>query len=425
MRVPSTSRLGAVAAAALSVATIGGVSAAVASAWSSPTPATLYVNNSIGSGYGGAPASVASWRDGRWHRRHGHGLGSCSSATFTKIGQAVTAATAPGTRIVVCPGTYSGEDVTVNKPVSIEGIQATVDAAGESNGFTLLAPAAGTTIKGFTIENAVGEGVLALSTSDVSIVDNAIQNNDKGVGKTGVGYPQCEPSSENPFPDCGEGVHLMGTSGSRVAGNLIRDNAGGVLMTDETGPTAGNVIAHNWVLDNTLDCGITLAGHNPAAAPGGTPAPKAAGVYGNLIEDNVAEGNGVKGQGAGVLLAAGIPIGGGAVYDNTVRGNLVQGNGLAGVTLHNHYPNQDLNGNRIVHNRIGTNNVDGDQDFPVPDKETTGVFVGTAGLPALTVTIKHNVIFSNTYGIFLTGPMNTEQIKDNHFFDVKTDVVGP
>ncbi len=95
------------------------------------------------------------------------------------------------------------------------------------------------------------------------------------------------------------------------------------------------------------------------------------------------------------------------------------------MTLHNHYPNQDLNGNRIVHNRIGTNNVDGDQDFPVPDKETTGVFVGTAGLPALTVTIKHNVIFSNTYGIFLTGPMNTEQIKDNHFFDVKTDVVGP
>ena len=58
------------------------------------------------------------------------------------------------------PGIYR-EDVTVETPVTIEGIQATVDATGNPNGFTLKPPAAGTTIKGFTIENAVGEGVLA------------------------------------------------------------------------------------------------------------------------------------------------------------------------------------------------------------------------------------------------------------------------
>ena len=322
----------------------------------------------------------------------------------------------------MCPGIYR-EDVTVETPVTIEGSQATVDATGNPNGFTLKPLAAGTTIKGFTIENAVGEGVLALSTSNVTILDNTVQYNDKGVGKAKT-YPECEPTAENPFPDCGEGVHLMGTSNSKIVDNTIRDNSGGVLMTDETGPTDGNVVAHNWVLDNTGDCGITLAGHNPAAAPGGTPNPKVAGVYGNLIEDNVAEGNGVAGEGAGVLLAAGIPTGGGAVYNNTVSGNLVQGNGLAGVTLHNHFANQDLNGNRIVHNRIGPNNLDGDKDFPVPDKETTGVFVGTAGSP-LTITIKHNVIYSNHYGIFLTGPTNTEQIKHNHFFEVTTDVFGP
>ena len=129
----------------------------------------------------------------------------------------------------------------------------------------------------------------------------------------------------------------MGTSNSKIVGNTIRDNSGGVLMTDETGPTDGNVVAHNRVLDNTEDCGITQAGHNPAAAPGGTPNPKAAGVYGNLIKNNVAEGNGVAGQGAGILLAAGIPIGGGAVYNNTVSGNLLKGNAYAGVTLHNHF----------------------------------------------------------------------------------------
>jgi len=425
MRVQFTSRLGAIAAAALSAATVGGVAATAASAWNTPATPTLYVNNSTGSGYGDGPATAARHDGRRNHDHHGSGSGSCASAAYTKIGQAVAAATVPGTQIVVCPGTYRGEDVTVTKNVSIEGIQATVDATGESNGFTLLAPAAGTTIKGFTIENAVGEGVLALGTSDVSILGNTVQDNDKGVGKLGVGYPQCEPTKENPFPDCGEGVHLMGTSNSQVVGNMIRDNAGGVLMTDEVGPTADNLIAHNWVLDNTLDCGITMAGHNPAAAPGGVPAPKVAGVYGNLIKDNVAEGNGVAGQGAGILLAAGIPIGGGAVYDNTVSGNLIKGNGLSGVTVHNHYPGQDLNGNKIVHNRIGTNNVDGDEDFPVKDKETTGVFVGSAGEPALTITIRHNLIYSNAVGIFLTGPINTEHINHNHFFEVKTDVVGP
>ncbi len=208
---------------------------------------------------------------------------------------------------------------------------------------------------------------------------------------------------QNPTPDCGEGVHLMGTSNSQIVANRIKDNSGGVLMTDETGPTDGDIVAHNQVLDNTADCGITLAGHNPAAAPGGIPNPAAGGVYDNLIVDNVSAGNGILGQGGGVLLAAGIPIGGGAVYDNTVRGNFLKGNGLAGVTVHNHFPGQDLNGNRIVGNRIGTNNLDGDPDFgPVVDPSTTGIFVGTAGNP-MTITIKHNVIFSNEIGIFLTG----------------------
>ncbi len=422
MHVPLSSRSSTVAAVALAAAALGGVTAAVASAEGPPTSPTLYVNSST-SGYG-APVPVPGAYRHVGGRHHGprHGAGSCSSAAYATIGAAVAAATTPGTHIVVCPGIYR-EDVTVETPVTIEGIQATVDATGNPNGFTLKPPAAGTTIKGFTIENAVGEGVLALSTSNVSILDNTVQYNDKGIGKAKT-YPECEPSAENPFPDCGEGVHLMGTSNSKIVDNTIRDNSGGVLMTDETGPTDGNVVAHNRVLDNTEDCGITLAGHNPAAAPGGTPNPKAAGVYGNLIKNNVAEGNGVAGQGAGILLAAGIPIGGGAVYNNTVSGNLLKGNGLAGVTLHNHFPNQDLNGNRIVHNRIGTNNVDGDLDFPVPDKETTGVFVGTAGSP-LSITIKHNVIYSNHYGIFLTGPMNTEQIKHNHFFEVTTDVFGP
>ncbi len=403
MRIPITWRVAALAAVAVSTAGLA-TTAATASARPPRTPQrppTLFVNGSMLSGYAHNP---------------------CSSTPYTTIAAAVTAA-APGGHIVVCAGTYR-EDVTVTKPLTIEGIGATVDATDQINGFTLPAPAAGTTVEGFTIENAIGEGVLAVSSSDVSIVGNVIENNDKGLTQPNT-YAQCTITAQNPTPDCGEGVHLMGTADSKILGNRIKDNAGGVLMTDETGPTDGNVVAHNQVLDNTADCGITLAGHNPAAAPGGVPNPSAAGVYDNLILDNVSVGNGVLGQGAGVLLAAGIAGGGGAVYDNTVRGNFLEGNGLAGVTVHNHVPGQDLNGNRIIHNRIGTNNLDGDPDFaPVMDPSTTGIFVGTAGNP-LTITIKHNIIHSNAIGIFLTGPLNTEQISHNRFFNVTTDVVGP
>jgi nitrous oxidase accessory protein NosD len=401
MRVSSSWRLGALTAVALSAAVVCGVTAGTASAWHSQTPPTLFVNGSMLSGYDHDP---------------------CGAAPYATISAAVDAG-APGSRIIVCPGTYK-EDVTVTKPLVIEGIHATVDATALDNGFTLSAPSAGTRIEGFTIENAVGEGVRAVSTHNVSIVNNTIENNDKGVSQANTDE-ECIVSPKNPVPDCGEGVHLMGTASSQIIGNTIRNNSGGVLMTDETGPTDGNVVAHNQVLNNIDDCGITLAGHNPAAAPGGTPNPAAGGVYGNLIEDNVAVGNGTAGQGGGVLLAAGIPIGGGAVYNNTVSENFLKGNGLAGVTLHNHVPGQDLNGNKIVDNVIATNNLDGDPDFaPVMDPSTTGIFVGTAGSP-LTITIQHNVIYSNEVGIFLTGALNTEQINRNLFFGVTTHIVGP
>jgi nitrous oxidase accessory protein NosD len=402
MRVSSASRLAALVAVALSSVGICGASSAVAfKAKRSQAQATLFVNGSGLSGYG---------HDG------------CSQAKYTTIAAAVAAA-APHSRIIVCPGTYQ-EDVTVAKALTIQGIHAIVDATGLVNGFVVPTLGAGTQIEGFTIENAIGEGVRAVNTSGLRIAGNRIEGNDKGTSQPNT-YGECIVSAQNPVPDCGEGVRLMGTSYSHVVDNTIRGNSGGVLMTDETGPTHGNVVADNKVLDNTDDCGITLAGHNPAAAPGGVPNPTAGGVYDNVIADNVATGNGIAGQGGGVLLAAGIPIGGGAVYDNTVVGNFLEGNGLAGVTLHNHNPGQDLNGNEIVHNVIKTNNLDGDPDFfPVLDPSTTGVFVGTAGSP-LTVTIEHNLIESNAVGIFLTGPLNTSEIEHNAFVAVTTDVVGP
>ena len=94
-------------------------------------------------------------------------------------------------------------------------------------------------------------------------------------------------------------------------------------------------------------------------------------MYDNLITGESFFGNGVLGEGAGVLFAAAQP--GSASYDNTVVNDVISGNNLAGVTaVHAHAPSQDVGGNVIEHNTIGPNNLGGDlADAGVPD--TTGV----------------------------------------------------
>src|ERR1019366_2573007 len=160
-------------------------------------------------------------------------------------------------------------------------------------------------------------------------------------------YPECNAQGLVPG-DCGEGIHLMVAHDSSVVANQVANNSGGILLSDEFGPTSGNLIAFNNVYGNKLDCGITVVGHNSGAFQNGQAQPSVGGVFNNSIVSNVISGNGLAGQGAGVILATGPP--GGAVYNNMVRANRISDNGLGGVTVHSHAPGQDLNGNVIQDN---------------------------------------------------------------------------
>jgi hypothetical protein len=132
----------------------------------------------------------------------------------------------------------------------------------------------------------------------------------------------------------------------------------------------------------------------------------------------VSVGNGLSGEGSGVLLGTGIP--GGAVYDNTIVGNYLSGNGLAGVTVHSHVAGQDLNGNVITGNVIATNNVHGDSLFPPDDPATTGVLVRSVG--PLSITVTGNVIRDDTYGIWTTSTVALSGAARNAFVAVGTPV---
>jgi parallel beta-helix repeat protein len=212
--------------------------------------------------------------------------------------------------------------------------------------------------------------------------------------------------------DCGEGLHLMAVTHSRVRNNTVDNNSGGILLTDETGPTAFNSITANTVLDNVLDCGITLAGHNPKAvilstAPGPPTmaglAPTVGGVYSNLIKNNMSNGNGIKGEGGGILLAGGPP--GIAVYNNTVEGNTAEGNGLAGVTLHSHAPGQDLNGNLIMRNTLSHDGISGypngaPGDASAGTTHPAGITIFSAVSPLSGISVVGNQISNEYYGIW-------------------------
>ena len=179
-------------------------------------------------------------------------------------------------------------------------------------------------------------------------------------------------------------------------------------------------------------CGITVPGHNPnALSATGQRQPSVAGVYGNVIRGNVVTNNGVKGEGAGVLFAN--ATAGTASYNNLVQGNFIAGNGLSGVTMHAHtiQPGQfeDLNGNRVIGNTIGKNNIDGDTlDCPPgsatcspQDLVTTGILVFSGGTP-VTTTIAFNHISSNAIGIWLSKAVTAAGLKTNTFRHVTTPI---
>jgi hypothetical protein len=414
MHIRFRSRSTALAALSVAAAALCGVTSASAA----PT-ATLFVKNGAVSG------------------DSGH---SCQTAAYSTIGAAVAAA-APGSRIVVCTGTYD-EGVVLSKPLALRGEHAVIDAttAATGNGVQITRGGSGSSVEGFTIENATFEGILVGTApvapatvdgtpatggepvSDVTIADNVLVHNDAGFGGTAG---QCFTTPNAPG-DCGEGIHLVSVTNSLVAHNTVENNAGGILMTDEFGPSSGNVIRGNHSLNNTDDCGITVAGHSAAVDPASGIPTGLAGIFDNVIEGNVSIGNGVAGQGAGIILAGGAPFAG--VFDNTIRDNVAVGNGLAGVAIHQHLIG-DLNGNVIEGNVLRNDNLDGDFDFAAaPDADTTGILIASGVPPGpelppflrpgpITGTVIANNRFENVkVGIWTLGvDPATTTITGNHF----------
>lgn len=380
---------------------------------------------------------------------------SCNSAAYSSIQAAVDSAPA-GSTVIVCRGSYK-EDVVISSPLALMGQKGavihgspTANAVCDQNGpfgpgtapclAGITVESSHVTVRGLTVTGAIGEGILVTgslaghSIGHVLIRGNRVLGNDDDgkPSKAHSPYPPCKPHGQIPG-DCGEGIHLMGVYDSVVSHNRVEGNSGGILLSDELGPTYHNKIGHNFVTSNLYDCGVTIPGHNPQALDAnGNRQPSAAGVYDNVIFRNRITNNGITEEGAGVLFAN--AFAGTGAYDNLVSHNYIAGNEMAGVTLHAHVlpagKYEDLSGNRIVGNTIGPNNLGGDPDAfecafqcrAHPLRQTTGILV--FGAVPLNVTIAHNRIHRNEFGIWLGTKKNVNAtLTRNVFRNVVTSVV--
>lgn len=326
-----------------------------------------------------------------------NGTGGC----YKTISAAVAAASA-GDVVQVYDGTYF-EEVTITKTLSLIAApweHPVIDATNKEIGIFVngmaAAPGAGVTgvlIRGFEIRNANFEGILVANAADVTVADNHLYHNNQSLDATNSTCPGIEAFETNEGFDCGEAVHLMGTWNSIITRNEVDQNAGGILLSDETGMTHDNVISHNYVHNNPYDCGITLASHGPATSVIPT-AKLPYGIMHNTISHNVSAHNGLGEFGAGAGVGIFAPFPGTTDSGNVVIGNELIGNGLPGVAMHNHAaapspaPPVNLNQNVIIHNHFVGNGAD------TEDTATSG----TSGINiASQAAVYGTVITGNTF----------------------------
>ena len=356
---------------------------------------------------------------------------------FPTIGAAITAAQ-PGDTINVAHGTYR-EQVLIRKSglsligdnaantiidasssitpngngvgIYVDGMSALVDPSGKlkTPGTKELTGIRDVVVQGFTIANAPFEGILATNAANVTIVDNRVTSNNRNlvVPTTPTGCPFIPAWETSEGFDCGEGIHLAAVHHSTVANNIVDHNAGGILLTDETGPNNDNLITGNVVTDNGYDCGITLASHRPPAQRppllfgpvlvGGVPSETVAyGVYRNTVANNETSRNGLlvsgNGTGVGIFTSPGpgfFSTMQTAAYENVVIGNRIIGNGQPGVAMHAHKAGAILTDNKVIGNYIAGNGAD------VADTATAGptgiiIHAGASGAP-----LTGNVVIGN------------------------------
>jgi parallel beta-helix repeat protein len=178
---------------------------------------------------------------------------------------------APGTTVIVAPGTYGGRiqieniDTTDATPIQLianpagdltgdEPGEVVIDAQGEGAAVR-IASTPFVTLDGFVITGAATTGIRVLGSSTNTVIRNCVINNNN---------------------DSADGIIVQNSSDVLIFNNLIVDNDRGIVMD---GSAAARII-NNTVFDNART-GIFVSGMNPS----GTPSTDAT-VVNNVVQEN-------------------------------------------------------------------------------------------------------------------------------------------
>jgi parallel beta-helix repeat protein len=348
------------------------------------------------------------------------------------LAYALTQATGgTGDTIMIAPGTYTmtaGSSNVVPSGAAFNGMtiesnggtaaNTIINAAGAING--LQVNANNVTVNNLTFENAGAAGIMVSPPSGATqpaavtgelIENNVITNSDQCVLTPAAAGCVAAIGAG----DYGESMWLLSVVTSTIQNNTVTGGlGGGMLISDELGPNHGNTVQGNNVSNNSsFGCGITLAGHNMAAAfssgpNAGQPNPTAGGVYSNTIQNNISNGNGA--TGIGLFNFA---------YNNTIQGNATAGNAEPGIEVDSTFPGADLNGNSIIGNTVGINSISDGPGSNSPGQhtihatQTVGVMVIAKAGPVTGTVIQNNTITGNYYGIWMSALASTTSLSGN------------
>ena len=338
-----------------------------------------------------------------------------SGQPYRTINQAVQSA-APGSVIMVEPGTYTGM-VTVTKPVTIQSDPANgggatstiIDATGQNNGiFINGAAATGTVIEGLTIEHANNQAVLVDNANDVTIAKNDIVDN--GLQPT-VGVLENKP------------ITLVGSSYSVVAGNTVTGNqaGGGIAIADNGAVNPG--VAQNGnpaqgvagFADANLVIANTLSGNGGGSAIAVTSYNGGQGAAYNQVIGNTMTNNA-----SGVMVAAEPTSANSSVSGTVISGNTIQQSAMPGVIVQTRggQSGETVTGTIVTGNTLSGNGPLTEVSLAQP----AAIVAVSSGVADTTIT--NNTISAEAYGVWNSGAVNTSVANNRTDSTVVTPVYG-
>lgn len=165
-------------------------------------------------------------------------------ADFSSIRAAVSVAN-PGDYVFVRNGIYRESQVTINKPLTLEGeFKTTTILDGDAGSVRIYVhDTSNVVVRGFTVRN--GYGIYSAFSKDVVITENIVSG-------------------------CPQGIILIGVTNNNISKNVITDGSLALLLSEGS---CGNTVSENLVTRNSGDAICLDHSHNNT-------------VFGNIVTNN-------------------------------------------------------------------------------------------------------------------------------------------